>query len=52
MQKTLVSQQRKEQFAKQALYDSQIKWTHFSSDIIRVCKELIDALESSNISQY
>jgi len=52
MQKTLVNYQRKEQYAKKALYDSQIKWTHFSSDIVRVCKELIEAMEASNISQY
>ena len=50
MQKTLVNYQRKEQYAKKALYDSQIKWTHFSSDIVRVCKELIEAMEASNIS--
>ena len=50
MQKTLVNYQRKETYAKKALYDSQIKWTHFSSDIVRVCKELIEALEGSNIS--
>ena len=52
MQKTLVNYQRKEQYAKKALYDSQIKWTHFSSDIVRVCKELIEAMESENITQY
>jgi hypothetical protein len=45
MQKTLVLLQKKEQYAKKALYDSQIKWTHFSADIVRVCKELIGALE-------
>ena len=52
MQKTLVNYQKKEQYAKKALYDSQIKWTHFSSDIVRVCKELIEAMEASNITQY
>ena len=52
MQKTLVNYQRKEQYAKKALYDSQIKWTHFSSDIVRVCKELIEAMEGENITQY
>ena len=50
MQKTLVTYQRKEQYAKKALYDSQIKWTHFSSDIVRVCKELIEAMEAENIT--
>ena len=41
----MVGLQKKEQFAKKTLYESQIKWTHFSSDIVRVCKELIGALE-------
>ena len=50
MQKTLVNYQRKEQYAKKALYDSQIKWTHFSSDIIRYCKELIEAMENEGLS--
>jgi len=45
MQKTMVILQKKEQFAKKTLYESQIKWTHFSADIVRVCKELINALE-------
>ena len=52
MQKTLVLLQKKEQYAKKALYDSQIKWTHFSADIVRVCKELIGALEDQNINQF
>ncbi len=52
MQKTLVNQQRKEQYAKKALYDSQMKWTHFSADIVRVCKELIDAMEANNVTQF
>lgn len=46
----MVGLQKKEQFAKKTLYESQIKWTHFSSDIVRVCKELIGALESVQIS--
>lgn len=52
MQKTMVSLQRKEQFAKKTLYESQIKWTHFSSDIVRVCNELINVLEQHHVSQY
>ena len=47
-----MTQQRKEQYAKKALYESQIKWTHFSTDIIRYCKELIEAMETLNIMQY
>jgi hypothetical protein len=45
MQKTMVVLQKKEHFAKKTLYESQVKWTHFSADIVRVCKELINALE-------
>ena len=52
MQKTLLTFQKKEIAAKKALYDSQTKWTHFSSDIVKVCKELIDALEQQNVQQY
>lgn len=52
MQKTMVVLQKKEQFAKKTLYESQIKWTHFSADIVRVCKELINALEQNKITQY
>ena len=52
MQKTMVILQKKEQFAKKTLYESQIKWTHFSADIVRVCKELINALEQHNIHNY
>jgi hypothetical protein len=41
----MVILQKKEHFAKKTLYESQVKWTHFSADIVRVCKELINALE-------
>lgn len=52
MQKTLVALQKKEQYAKKTLLDSQIKWTNFSCEIVRNCKELIFALETSNIAQF
>jgi predicted translin family RNA/ssDNA-binding protein len=29
-----------------------VKWTHFSADIVRVCKELINALEQNKIQNY
>lgn len=48
----MVTLQRKEQFAKKTLYESQIKWTSFSSDLVRVCKELITALEAKQVTQY
>jgi len=44
--------QKKEQFAKKTLYESQIKWTNFSSDIARVCNELIGALEDQKVTNF
>jgi predicted translin family RNA/ssDNA-binding protein len=29
-----------------------VKWTRFSADIVRVCNELIGALEERNINAY
>ena len=29
-----------------------MKWTHFSADIVRVCKELINAMEQNKIQTY
>jgi hypothetical protein len=52
LQRTLVTLQKKEQFAKKTLYESQIKWTNFSSDIVRVCNELIQALEEKQVTNY
>lgn len=52
MQKAMVVLQKKEHFAKKTLYESQVKWTHFSADIVRVCKELINALEQQKIGTY
>lgn len=52
MQKTLVTLQKKEQYAKKALFDSQVRWTAFSGDIARQCKELIAVLESKQVIQY
>lgn len=52
MQKAMVVLQKKEHFAKKTLYESQVKWTHFSADIVRVCKELINALEQNKIQSY
>lgn len=52
MQKTLVAMQKKEQYAKKALFDSQVKWTIFAGEITKHCKELIHVLESKGVSQY
>ena len=45
MQKTMLVLQKKESYSKRMLYESQLKWTNFSLDVVRNCKELIMALE-------
>jgi hypothetical protein len=52
MQKNMVVLQRKEAYSKRMLYESQLKWTNFSQDVVRKCKELILALEQAGISEY
>ena len=52
MQKTLVALQKKEQYAKKTLFDSQVKWTNFSGEITKHCKELIHAMEQKGITQF
>jgi hypothetical protein len=52
MQKTLVMLQKKEQYAKKTLFESQVKWTNFSGEIVKHCKELIIGLEQSRIKQF
>jgi hypothetical protein len=41
--------QKKEQYAKKTLLESQVKWTNFSGEIVKNCQELIFALECSKI---
>ena len=45
MQKNMVVLQKKEAYSKKMLYESQLKWTNFSYDVVRNCKELIMAME-------
>ena len=45
MQKNMVILQKKESYSKRMLYESQLKWTNFSYDVVRKCKELIMAME-------
>ncbi len=52
MQKTLVTLQKKEQYAKKTLFDSQVKWTNFSGEITKHCKELIHVMEQKGITQF
>ena len=52
MQKYMLVLQKKEAYSKQMLYESQLKWTNFSYDVVRNCKELIMAMEQEGIKQY
>lgn len=52
MQKNMFILQKKESYSKRMLYESQLKWTNFSYDVVRKCKELIMALEQAGITQY
>ena len=45
MHKNMMVMQKKEAYSKRMLYESQLKWTHFSYDVVRNCKELIMAME-------
>ena len=49
MQKNMVVLQKKEAYSKRMLYESQLKWTNFSYDVVRNCKELIMAMEQAGI---
>ncbi len=52
MQRTMVLLQKKEQYAKKTLLESQFKWTNFSLDILNNCKDLIFAMDQRNIRQF
>lgn len=52
MQKNMVVLQKKEAYSKRMLYESQLKWTNFSQDVVRKCKELILAMEQAGITEY
>ena len=52
MQKTLVLLQKKEQYAKKTLLESQVKWTNFSGEIVRHCKELIMGMEIAGLRTF
>ena len=48
----MVVLQKKEAYSKRMLYESQLKWTNFSYDVVRNCKELIMAMEQAGIQEY
>jgi hypothetical protein len=52
MQKNMVVLQKKEAYSKKMLYESQLKWTNFSYDVVRNCKELIMAMEQAGLTEY
>lgn len=52
MQKNMVILQKKEAYSKKMLYESQLKWTNFSYDVVRNCKELIMAMEQAGLTEY
>lgn len=46
----MVVLQKKEAYSKKMLYESQLKWTNFSYDVVRNCKELIMAMEQGGLT--
>lgn len=51
IQKHYVMLEKKEEYAKNTLIESQSKWTLFSRDILNISKELIATLEAYQIHQ-
>lgn len=46
LQKHYVMLEKKEEYAKNTLIESQSKWTLFSRDILNISKELLQTLEA------
>jgi hypothetical protein len=46
LQKHYLILQKKEEYTKQTLIESQSKWTNFSKEILNIAKELLFSLES------
>lgn len=51
MQRHFVVIEKKEEYAKTTLIDSQSKWTLFSKDILNIAKELLTTLDALQIRQ-
>lgn len=47
----MVNLQKKQQYTKKTLFDSQVKWTNFSGELVKHCKELFYCLDYANIKQ-
>ena len=51
LQRHFVVVEKKEEYAKTTLIDSQSKWTLFSKDILNIAKELQSTLDALQIRQ-
>ena len=51
MQRHYVVLEKKEEYAKSTLIDSQSKWTLFSKDILNIAKELLTTMDALRIRQ-
>lgn len=51
LQKHYVILQKKEQYAKNTLIQSQSKWTSFAREIVNISKELLFSLEAMGVKQ-
>lgn len=51
LQKHYVILEKKEEYAKSTLIESQSKWTLFSRDILNIAKELLQTMEAFQIQQ-
>jgi len=49
LQKHYVVLEKKEEYAKSTLIESQSKWTLFSKDILNIAKELLNTLDALNV---
>lgn len=51
LQKHYLILQKKEEYTRQTLIDSQSKWTNFSKEILNIAKELLFTVESMGVKQ-
>jgi hypothetical protein len=51
LQKHYVVLEKKEEYAKSTLIESQSKWTLFSKDILNIAKELLHTLDALQVTQ-
>jgi hypothetical protein len=51
LQKHLVILEKREEYAKQSLIESQGKWTLFSRDILNIAREFLHTLDALQVNQ-